>query len=60
MGLPHLAFRQPAPLNCFSDQFLFYLKATLASTAYQTWSNLSPDPISAFPPERFSFEVHAI
>lgn len=55
-----LSFRQPPPLNCFSDQFLFYLKATLASTAYQTWSNLSPDPISAFPPERFSFEVHAI
>ncbi|WP_321477183.1 hypothetical protein [uncultured Paludibaculum sp.] len=55
-----LAFRQPPPLNCFSDQFLLYLKATLASTAYSTWSNLSPDPTSAFPPERFSFEVHAI
>jgi len=55
-----LSFRQPPPLNCCSDQFLFYLKSTLASTAYQTWARLSPPPVSSLPPERFRFEVHAI
>jgi len=52
-----LTFRQPPPISCFSNQFLFYLNSTLASTAYQTWAHLSPAPISSLPPERFSFEV---
>jgi hypothetical protein len=52
-----LAFRQPPPLRCFSDQFLMYLKATVASTAYETWARMSPDPVSSFPPERFHFDV---
>jgi len=52
-----LTFRQPPPIACFSDQFLFYLNASVAGTAYQTWAHLSPDPISSLPPERFSFEV---
>jgi hypothetical protein len=52
-----LTFRQPPPLKCFSDQFLFYLNSTLANTAYQTWANLSPSPVSALPPERFQFQV---
>ncbi len=52
-----LTFRQPPPIRCFSNQFLFYLNSTVASTAYQTWASMSPDPISALPPERFSFEV---
>lgn len=53
-----LTFRQPPPLACFSDQFLFYLNATVASTAYQTWARLTPAPASALPPERFCFTVH--
>jgi hypothetical protein len=52
-----LTFRQPPPISCFSNQFLFYLNSTLASTAYQTWAHLSPAPLSSLPPERFTFDV---
>lgn len=52
-----LTFRQPPPLACFSNQFLFYLNSTVANSAYQTWSHLAPDPVSSFPPERFTFQV---
>jgi len=52
-----LAFRQPPPMRCFSNQFLFYLNQTVASTAYDTWCRMSPDPVSALPPERFTFQV---
>lgn len=52
-----LTFRQPPPISCFSNQFLFYLNSTVASTAYQTWAHLSPTPISSLPPERFTFQV---
>jgi hypothetical protein len=52
-----LTFRQPPPISCFSNQFLFYLNSTVATTAYQTWAHLSPNPISCLPPERFSFDV---
>lgn len=56
MGM-RLTFRQPPPLKCFSDQFLFYLNSSVANTAYQTWANMSPSPVSALPPERFEFQV---
>jgi len=52
-----LTFRQPPPLSCFSNQFLFYLNTTVGSTAYQTWAHMSPDPVSYLPPERFTFHV---
>jgi hypothetical protein len=52
-----LTFRQPPPIGCFSNQFLFYLNSTVANSAYQTWSHLAPDPISSLPPERFTFQV---
>ena len=52
-----LTFRQPPPIKCFSDQFLFFLNSTLATSAYQTWAHMSPDPISSLPPERFTFDV---
>lgn len=52
-----LTFRQPPPIACFSNQFLFYLNSSVANTAYQTWSHMSPSPISCLPPERFTFEV---
>ena len=52
-----LTFRQPPPIKCFSDQFLFFLNSTLAVSAYQAWSHLSPDPIASLPPERFTFEI---
>lgn len=52
-----LTFRQPPPLKCFSNQFLFYLNSSVAATAYQTWEQLTPSPVSALPPERFTFQV---
>ncbi len=52
-----LAFRQMPPMRCCSDQFLFYLNRSVAQTAYRTWLNMTPSPISSFPPERFQFEV---
>ena len=52
-----LTFRQPPPINCFSSQFLFYLNSSVADTAYQTWSHLTPEASTLFPPDRFHFEV---
>jgi hypothetical protein len=52
-----LAFRQMPPIRCCSDQFLFYLNSTVATTAYQTWLHMTPKPIASFPPERFEFQV---
>lgn len=52
-----LTYRHLPPLADFSDQFLFYLNGKLADTAYRTWADMSPDPISSFPPERFHVTV---
>lgn len=52
-----LTFRQPPPLSCFSDQFLFYLNSSVSSSAYRTWALMSPEPVSSLPPERFSLEL---
>jgi len=52
-----LSFRQPPPIACCSNQFLFYLNSTVAVSAYDAWSAMSPDPVSALPPERFHFQV---
>ena len=51
-----LTFRQPPPLGCFSNQFLFYLNSPMATSAYQTWAHMNP-PAAALPPERFTFQV---
>jgi hypothetical protein len=52
-----LTFRQPPPIRCFSNQFLFYLNDSVAGSAFERWASMSPDPVSAFPPERFTFDV---
>ena len=52
-----LTFRQPPPLKCFSNQFLFFLNSTVANTAYQTWAGMTPAPVSSLPPERFEFQI---
>lgn len=52
-----LAFRQLPPLRYCSDQFLIYLNDSVASSAFDTWSRMLPDPISSLPPERFHFQV---
>lgn len=54
-----LTFRQPPPIGCFSNQFLFYLKGSVANTAYETWTRMTPAPIWALPPERFTFQVQS-
>jgi hypothetical protein len=55
-----LTFRQPPPIDCFSNQFLFYLKSTVADSAYQTWSHMTAEPAALLPPERFHFQVHEL
>lgn len=52
-----LTFRQPPPLACFSEQFLFYLNSPVASSAYKAWAERHPEPVSSFPPERFTVHV---
>lgn len=52
-----LAFRQMPPIRCCSDQFLFYLNNSVAKTAYHTWLEMTPSPISSLPPERFMFDI---
>ena len=52
-----LTFRQPPPIDCISNQFLFFLDSTVANSAYQTWSRLSPQTAALLPPDRFHFEV---
>ncbi|SRR5579883_364263 len=52
-----LTFRQPPPIDCFSNQFLLYLNSSVADTAYQTWAHLGSDGFLLLPPERFHFEV---
>lgn len=55
-----LTFRQPPPIDCCSDQFLFFLNSRLAGTAYETWARMSPDSTAHLPPNRFHFEVHEL
>ena len=52
-----LTFRQPPPLACFSDQFLFYLNSPIADSAFQAWIARHPLPVSFLPPERFQLQV---
>ena len=55
-----LTFRQPPPIDCFSNQFLIYLDSTVAGSAYTTWSHLASTPTALLPPERFHFQVHEL
>ena len=55
-----LTFRQPPPIDCCSNQFLFFLNSRLASTAYETWAQLSPESAAHLPPDRFHFEIHNV
>ena len=50
-----LTFRQPPPIDCLSDKFLYLLNISLAQTAYDTWADAA-EAIS-LPPERFHFLV---
>lgn len=52
-----LTFRQPPPIQFFSDKFLFFLNSSMASSAYRTWAEASGDDPASLPPERFRFFV---
>ena len=52
-----LTFRQPPPIEFFSEKFLFLLNPSLASTAYQAWAGADCDEEACLPPERFQFLV---
>ncbi len=52
-----LTFREPPPLRCCSNQFLFYLNSTVANSAYQSWAHLNTEQPALLPPDRFHFEV---
>lgn len=51
-----LTFRQPPPIDCCSNQFLFFLNGRLAGAAYETWARMSQS--AHLPPNRFHFEIH--
>jgi hypothetical protein len=53
-----LTFRQPPPIDCFSNQFLVYLNSRVAQSASDTWSHMSAATPAHFPPSRFHFEIH--
>lgn len=55
-----LTFRQPPPIDCFSNQFLVYLNSTVADSAYTTWSHLSAEAPAILPPDRFYFQIHEL
>lgn len=55
-----LTFRQPPPIECFSNQFLCYLNSPVAGSAYNTWAHLSSEPATLLPPHRFHFQVHEL
>jgi hypothetical protein len=55
-----LTFRQPPPIDCCSDQFLFFLNSRLAGAAYETWARMSPESAGHLPPNRFHFEIHEL
>ena len=50
-----LTFRQPPPIDCLSDKFLYLLNASLAQKAYHTWADAAEE--ISLPPERFHFLV---
>jgi hypothetical protein len=52
-----LTFRQPPPIDCCSNQFLFFLNGRLAGAAYQTWAQMSPGSMAHLPPDHFHFAV---
>ena len=55
-----LTFRQPPPIDCCSNQFLFFLNSRLAGTAYKAWAQMSPECLAHLPPDRFDFEIHEL
>ncbi|MFN0169966.1 MAG: hypothetical protein ACKV22_26380 [Bryobacteraceae bacterium] len=55
-----LTFRQPPPINCCSNHFLFFLNSPIADSAYQAWAHLIAETPACLPPDRFHFQVHEL
>lgn len=52
-----LTFRQPPPIEFFSEKFLFFLNSSLAAAAYHAWAEAGSSSEASLPPERFQFIV---
>lgn len=52
-----LTFRQPPPIEFFSEKFLFLLNSSLGRTAYTNWADNESRGVASLPPERFQFFV---
>ena len=52
-----LTFRQPPPIEFFSEKFLFFLNSSLGGTAYENWADKDNREVASLPPERFQFFV---
>lgn len=52
-----LAFRQPPPISCCSNQFLYFLNSAVGDSAYHSWAQLSESSQGLLPPNRFHFLV---
>ena len=52
-----LTFRQPPPIEFFSEKFLFLLNSSLGTTAYANWAGSDSRDAASLPPERFQFFV---
>ncbi len=52
-----LTFRQPPPIDFFSEKFLLLLNSSLAAAAYRAWAGPSGSDEASLPPERFQFYV---
>jgi hypothetical protein len=55
-----LTFRQPPPIDCCTNQFLFFLNSPVADSAYHAWAHLNTETPANLPPDRFAFEVHEL
>ena len=52
-----LTFRQPPPIEFFSEKFLFFLNSSLGGIAYANWAGKDRGDVASLPPERFQFFV---
>ncbi len=52
-----LTFRQPPPIDFFSEKFLFFLNSSVGTTAYRAWASAGGGQEADLPPERFQFFV---
>lgn len=53
-----LTYEKLPPVNWLSEDFLLYLKSSLAVQAYHAWDHLVNDRVPAdLPPERFHFQI---